>query len=97
MNAGKLRTPFHISINAPAAQLSRGRYTHHMIRADPLRIMCSIDNPDLWIKVLDLINDGWRNLEIDIIQMHHIRMKILQDLPDLPSCIPGIDNLKWIS
>ena len=58
--------------------------------------MRSIDNPDLWIKVLDLINDGWRNLEIDIVQMHYIRMKILQNLPDFSLRIPGINNLKRI-
>ena len=79
MNAAVLRTVPVRPVNAPVAEFSRGRNPHHVVRTDPLRIVCRVNDPDLRIECLDFINNGRGNLEIDIVQMHRIRMEILQD------------------
>ena len=83
MNASLLRAETKISVQTFPAQFSRGRNPHHVIRADPLHVMRRVDNPDRGIKSLNLINDGWRQLKVNVIQMHDIRMKILQNSVNL--------------
>ena len=59
--------------------------------------MRRVDNPDRGIKSLYLINNGRCQLKVNVIQMHDIRMKILQNNTNLLPRLFGINDFERIS
>jgi hypothetical protein len=47
-------------------------------------------------KAFNLIQDGWGDLEIEIIQMNDIGLEIVQNLSDFPPCFNGVHNFKRV-
>lgn len=68
------------------AQLA-GRSLHQMVWTDELRIMRRVYDPNrsagLFLIFTDRIENGWCQLEIEIIDMNHVRLKVVQHFPDL--------------
>ena len=89
-----------IAAAAGEADLSCGRNPHHMIRANPLIVMRRVYEPDMlsmpFFICAHSINNRGRQLEINIIQMHHIRMKVFQHAPHLSLRFSGINNAEGI-
>lgn len=68
------------------AQLA-GRSLHQMVWTDELRIMRRVYDPnrsaDLFLIFTDRVENGWCQLEIEIIDMNHVRPKVVQHFLDL--------------
>ena len=52
--------------------------------------------PALSAPFINLQQDGRRKLIIEIVQMHHIRLKVIQHQPNLSACFAGINGLERI-
>ena len=81
MDTAVLCTLHEITAAAGKTDLSGGRYPHHMVRTYPLIIMGSKHNlyfsAGLLLIVTHRIDYRGRELKINVVQMHHIRLKIL--------------------
>ena len=80
--------------------LMRSRPIHIMAWTYKLGIMGCIDNAHFstipFPVLLHRQQYRWCQLIIKIVDMHHIRLKFLEELPHLPFCFYGINELQWI-
>ena len=89
VDAFACQTICEMSADALLASLPRVRVHQHVVRADELIIVRSENNsagsPGLLLPLLDLKNDGGRELIIEVIEMAHIRRKVIENEADLLS------------
>jgi hypothetical protein len=86
-----------MAAEAFGAQLVRDGVFHHMVGTDQLTVVGRIDDPApvsaLPLPFPDLQDDAGRQLVIEIIQMTHIRLEIIQNFSQLNTSFLGIDGL----
>ncbi len=67
-----------------------------MVRTNPLRIVRRIYDPDVRIELPHAVDDGRRQLKIDVVEMYDIRRKALQHPPDVSFGFRRIQDLKRV-